>query len=592
MTESVFRTRPSAAGSDAGPRPVTAAAAAPTACAAATPATDAATPAAHSDGATAAAESGRILRSTLTSLTGQVMGAAGWSPADRSALLADLDRVIDGLSVVRASVLVADREAGAWRGAGDRSYEATRGRASGAGARAAGAQVRQADQFDAAPLAAAAVIDGRITAGHAAVLGKVAASGTPTQRAVLADPAVQEALVEVAQREDAGAFQITVDRWAAEVDPGGFDRAHEAGRCERYLHLSQSSTGTFLKGRLDPIAGHKVALALEALSPRPAEDDDRDPGQRRADALTDMAEHVLADPGTKPGGHVPPQITMILTPETWAAARAERDRQRRGAVAGNGAPDETAAVVSYPPATLEDGTPLPVSDLAAAMCDCELTRAVIDADGTPLDLGRSQRLFTGQLRKVIIARDRECGWPSCHAPARWCQIHHIDWWDRDNGPTSADSGVLLCGFHHHETHRRDLAITRIPGTVTVKSPPGRPPGTAPPGPLPRVTYRFRDRSGRDVGAHPVAAPSREQPTPDAPCPHLPGQPPGGDPLPGPGARPSAGQPLSATGRRSGTAPTGDDQATDELDLTWTNDPLTGARVPAFFLAAWDGGDPT
>ncbi|WNB86031.1 DUF222 domain-containing protein [Cellulomonas sp. ATA003] len=504
-------------------------------------------------GATAALASGRAIVAAMTALTSQVGEAAGWSPGDRSALLADLDRAIDGLSVVRGAVLVADRDAGVWRGAGDRSYEAARGRTSGAGARAAGAQVRQAEQLDAAPVAAAAVVDGRITAGHAAVLGKVAATGTPTQRALIADPAVQRALVEVAERQDAGTFQVTVDQWVAGVDPDGFDRQHQAERCERYLHLSQSSTGTFLKGRLDPIAGHKVALALEALSPRPAEDDDRDPGQRRADALTDMAEHVLADPGTKPGGHVPPQITMILTPDTWVAARSERDRRRRaagastvnkartgarvatgmragaggvGPVAGDSAGDAAGGPVArtepvaYPAATLEDGTPVPVSELAAAMCDCDLTRAVIDADGTPLDLGRSQRLFTGQLRKVIIARDRECGWPSCHAPARWCQIHHITWWDRDNGPTSADNGILMCGFHHHETHRRDLVITRAPGTATATSPPGRSPGTAPPGPLARATYRFRDRTGRDVGTHPGAAPPRERhhPTPDAPSP--------------------------------------------------------------------------
>ncbi|WNB87143.1 DUF222 domain-containing protein [Cellulomonas sp. ATA003] len=449
--------------------------------------------------ATPALASGQTLVTVMASLTRQVGGAAGWSAVDRSALLADLDRVIDGLSVVRAGVLVADRDAGAWRGAGDRSYEAARGRVSGTGVRAAGVQVRQAEQLDAAPAATAAVTEGRITVGHAAVLGKVAVTGTPVQREALADPAVQEALVQVAERQDAGTFQITVDRWAATVDPDGLERDHQARRAERYLHLTQSTAGTFLKGRLDTIAGHRLALALEALTPRPAEDDDRDPGERRADALTEMAGRVLASVDTKPGGHVPAQITMVMTPETWAAARAERDRRRRapqptttgsgtstgtgtGTSTGTGtgdapsgvgvsagdavSPSATVAPVSYPPATLEDGTPVPVTELAAAMCDCDITRVVIDAHGELLDLGRTQRLFTGALRKAIIARDRECGWPSCHAPARWCEIHHIAWWDRDDGPTSADNGVPLCSFHHHETHRRDLTITRIAATAT------------------------------------------------------------------------------------------------------------------------------
>ena len=40
------------------------------------------------------------------------------------------------------------------------------------------------------------------------------------------------------------------------------------------------------------------------------------------------------------------------------------------------------------------------------------------AAGVPLDLGRTERLFTGPQRKAVNARDRECAWPDCHAHAR------------------------------------------------------------------------------------------------------------------------------------------------------------------------------
>ena len=43
--------------------------------------------------------------------------------------------------------------------------------------------------------------------------------------------------------------------------------------------------------------------------------------------------------------------------------------------------------------------------------DCELTRIVINSAGVPLDLGRTERLFTGPQRKAVNARDRECAWP-------------------------------------------------------------------------------------------------------------------------------------------------------------------------------------
>jgi hypothetical protein len=128
------------------------------------------------------------------------------------------------------------------------------------------------------------------------------------------------------------------------------------------------------------------------------------------------------------------------------------------------------------------------------MCDCELTRIVIDADGAPLDLGRTQRVFTGPQRRAVIARDRGCAWPDCHAPARWAEIHHILWWERDTGPTSVDNGVLLCSYHHHEVHRRDLTITRVPLRRHARAP-GSPPDT-----LALARYEFRDGAGHTIGS--------------------------------------------------------------------------------------------
>jgi hypothetical protein len=520
----------------------------------------------------------------MAALARSITSAVEWPAGDRRELLRRLDHAVDGLAVVRAAVLVAESESGAWQHTGDRSAAASRGRTSRLGERAAATQVRQAEQLGAVPAVAAAVTDGRIPLQHAAIIAKVATTGSPAQQRAAQSAEGQEHLLELARREDLGTFATTVARWSATTDPAGVERDHQQQRSERFVHVVDTARGTLVKGQLDLMSGQRFRRALEALSPRPAADDDRDPGQRAADALDAMSVKVLGLLDSKPGAHVPPQISMILTEETWVAARAERDRRRRATVPADRPTEKASPIVPpggdrsairpssdsaeaedavtadgltdgqcYPPATLEDGTPVPVSELAAAMCDCEVTRIVVDATGVPLDLGRTERLFSGPQRRAVIARDRECAWPDCQMNARWCQIHHIRWWERDAGPTSVDNGVLLCSFHHHEVHRRDLSVERDgPGST------GSPPGATRPPPSPgdvvtRATYTFRDRSGGTIGESPGDAP---MPVRD----------------------------VVRGADRSG-APRSSVEPPDELPLTWTTDSFTGGRVPTWFVTA-------
>jgi hypothetical protein len=509
------------------------------------------------------------IAAAMTRVAARVTVAGRWPGGDRRRVLTELDRVVDGLTAVRAAVLVAERDAGTWRGSGDRSFEASRARSGRVGQRVATAQVRQAAQLAAVPEAVAAVVEGLISVEHAAVIGAVASTGTPAQRAAVASEEGRRDLMALAQDVDAGTFATSVARWVATVNPAGSEVGHEAQRAERYLQVATTPRGTFIKGRMDSMAGHKLTRALEALSPRPGAEDDRSPGQRHADALEAMAGRILAAPDTKPGGHVPPQVTMILTAETWVAGRAERDRRRHAGSASVG----TDGVPGYEPATLEDGTPVPASVLAAAMCDCEITRVVIDAEGVPLDVGRSQRVFTGAQRRAVIARDRECAWPGCDSHARWDDVHHIRWWERDEGPTSVENGVLLCSFHHHEVHRRDLAIARVSLPTG-----GHPPRPSPHRTVALVAYEFRDRAGRLVGrasAPDHAAPDLSATDPSAPNPSA------TDP-----SAPESSAPESPHGDRRGGPPVADMRAVSRADqppLEWTTDPMTGVRVPTHFL---------
>ncbi|MCL2849826.1 MAG: HNH endonuclease, partial [Micrococcales bacterium] len=122
------------------------------------------------------------------------------------------------------------------------------------------------------------------------------------------------------------------------------------------------------------------------------------------------------------------------------------------------------------------------SELAALACDCEITRMVIDAHSQVLDAGDTIRLFNGHQRRIITTRDGGCAWPGCTMPARYTEMHHMDWWVR-NGTTSVERGVALCSWHHHRVHDLDLAIERLPR-------PGR--GLAGQA---TATYRFLRRDG-------------------------------------------------------------------------------------------------
>ncbi|NUU16589.1 DUF222 domain-containing protein, partial [Cellulomonas humilata] len=333
-------------------------------------------------------------------------------------------------------------------------------------------------------------------------------------------------IVHLGTTQDAPTFTRSVQRLVAELDPAARDRAHENQRARRFLHLSDQADGTHLRGLLDRVAGHRLRLALEATGERPgttthAADspgeastgsdgmvlEERTADQARADALDVIAGRILALPTTASGAAVPPQISLLMTEDTFAALRSHAARRRPTSTdpattdPARTVADPTSALAGVPAVTLEDGTPVTASEVAKILCDCEITRIVMDAADQPINLGRSVRLYTGAHRRAIIARDRHCTFPGCDRHARWSQIHHITWWDRDNGDTSIDNGVLLCSFHHHQVHQHNLTIHRHPTLRAHDRHTLEPPGTR---------YTFRDPTGR------IIATNERPPPPPAP----------------------------------------------------------------------------
>jgi hypothetical protein len=71
----------------------------------------------------------------------------------------------------------------------------------------------------------------------------------------------------------------------------------------------------------------------------------------------------------------------------------------------------------------------------------------------------------------VILRDRACAWNGREVPAAYSHVHHMRWWECDDGPSDHHNAGLLCS-HHHVVHQHDLTVTRIPRHHDGGDPPG------------------------------------------------------------------------------------------------------------------------
>jgi hypothetical protein len=220
---------------------------------------------------------------------------------------------------------------------------------------------------------------------------------------------------------------------------------------------------------------------LDALM-KPAEDgDERSPGQRRADALVQLARGALHGAGVPlPAvGGQRPHLGVLVTAETLAAATdtAPATPFDDPATVGRRDPDryDLPALAAEPGWTPWAGA-LAGPTLRRLACDSVLWRVVLDpTNGLPLDLGRQHRVVPGWLRRALYARDCGCRFPGCDAPADWCDGHHLRSW-LDGGDTAITNLILLCRYHHVRIHEHGWKITVHPATgdVTATRPNGRP----------------------------------------------------------------------------------------------------------------------
>jgi hypothetical protein len=295
--------------------------------------------------------------------------------------------------------------------------------------------VRRGRELRHLPACTRAWADGDITAAQVDAITELRCDST--EGALARDEAM---LVEQARTLRYESFVRAVAYWKQLADPDGIEEDDQKCRSRRDVYLGSSFRGMWLgKITLDPISGSIVAGELERLEREMFEADwaeartalgrdpttaelSRTPGQRRADALVEMATRSQIAPSN--GRRPAPLFSVLVGYETLHGRICE----------------------------LAQGTVVAPGSLVPWLDEAYLERAVFEP-GRRVEVSATTRLFTGASRHAIELRDRECTHPYCDASVASCEVDHIVPYGA-GGATTEANGRLLCGFHNRLRNQR------------------------------------------------------------------------------------------------------------------------------------------
>jgi hypothetical protein len=261
-------------------------------------------------------------------------------------------------------------------------------------------------------------------------------SGSAVRVLVSARSANAEAFAEAEEDlvQSAGSLSIrdlhrVVAYWREAADSRGPRPGDDDLFARRRLHVSSTILGMVrVDGDLDPETGQTFVTALRALVDGDvrlgAHEDGRTPGQRRADALGELARRFLDDPERPEVAGERPHV--VVTVDLASLTRSEG-----GAELENGRVDGATA--------------------RKLACDAGVTRVITRARSEPLDVGRRTPVVPSAIRRAVVVRDRHCRFPGCDRPQSWCDAHHVVHW-ANGGPTALSNLLLLCRRHHRLVH--------------------------------------------------------------------------------------------------------------------------------------------
>ncbi|MGC3995861.1 MAG: DUF222 domain-containing protein [Propionicimonas sp.] len=254
----------------------------------------------------------------------------------------------------------------------------------------------------------------------------------------------QELMVGFAGSHNSAELRRLTHHLVEVLDPAGAD-AREAERLEqehtlavRNRHLSFTHDGhgqVWFRGSLPVAEAEPWIQILDAYAAQAKRGLDRlDPlaehvtaAMWRADALLAMVHQHTQNALAPAHGGDRPRITLTVSYDTLA---------------------KTAIDHGFPAGQLVgSGEPVAASVLRQWLCDADLLPVVLGGPSEVLDVGRTQRLVTPEIRVALEQRDAGCVFPGCDKPPRDCHAHHLTpWWV--GGTTALHNLALLCPHHH------------------------------------------------------------------------------------------------------------------------------------------------
>lgn len=216
---------------------------------------------------------------------------------------------------------------------------------------------------------------------------------------------------------------------------------------ERWLRMTPLEDGSVsISGRFDSIGGAAVRTALEPVSRRMGQGDDRCLERRMGDGMVELATLAL-DSGRLP--HVASQRPHLQVTTTLETLRG---------------------LTGSPAADMEFAQPIAAATVQRLACDASISRVIFGPDSTVIDAGRARRVVYGSARRALNARDQYCRWPGCERPASWSAAHHLVHWT-EGGNTDLSNLILLCHRHHWMVHEGGWKLVRAKDDRLLAIPP-------------------------------------------------------------------------------------------------------------------------